>query len=212
MVQDIEDIDAAISQFLDFARLADGEATVPGRRSQRHRARVCASATRAPARPFRRGSTPLPPLPCGRSPSSGSSPTWWTTRCATAAARSKSRPASEGGKAVLEVLDRGPGIPPAEAERMLQPFTRLDRRALRRRHGTGTRDRGPHRAAARRQRAAAGARRRRHARAGGAAAQDLKLAADGRRYTPIRPRSNQPRRITRVSDPLNPPPGITRCG
>jgi two-component system osmolarity sensor histidine kinase EnvZ len=26
----------------------------------------------------------------------------------------------------LAVLDRGPGIPPADAERMLQPFTRLN--------------------------------------------------------------------------------------
>jgi two-component system osmolarity sensor histidine kinase EnvZ len=33
----------------------------------------------------------------------------------------------ESGRAVIEVLDRGPGIPPGESERMLQPFTRLDR-------------------------------------------------------------------------------------
>jgi len=33
---------------------------------------------------------------------------------------------SEGGKAVIEVRDRGPGIPPAECERLKQPFTRLD--------------------------------------------------------------------------------------
>jgi len=30
------------------------------------------------------------------------------------------------GRLVLEVLDRGPGIPPGEAERLKQPFTRLD--------------------------------------------------------------------------------------
>jgi two-component system osmolarity sensor histidine kinase EnvZ len=42
--------------------------------------------------------------------------------------------ASEGNNAVLEVLDRGPGIPAADAERMLQPFTRLDAA----RSGTGT--------------------------------------------------------------------------
>jgi two-component system osmolarity sensor histidine kinase EnvZ len=35
----------------------------------------------------------------------------------------------------LEVLDRGPGIPPAEAERMLQPFTRLN--SARSTSGTG---------------------------------------------------------------------------
>jgi two-component system osmolarity sensor histidine kinase EnvZ len=30
------------------------------------------------------------------------------------------------GSALIEVLDRGPGIPPEEAERLKQPFTRLD--------------------------------------------------------------------------------------
>ena len=32
----------------------------------------------------------------------------------------------EGGAAVIEVADRGPGIPPSEVERLKQPFTRLD--------------------------------------------------------------------------------------
>lgn len=32
----------------------------------------------------------------------------------------------EGGQMVLSVLDRGPGIPPAEVARLKQPFTRLD--------------------------------------------------------------------------------------
>ena len=34
--------------------------------------------------------------------------------------------AAENGRVRLSVLDRGPGIPAAETERMLQPFTRLD--------------------------------------------------------------------------------------
>jgi two-component system osmolarity sensor histidine kinase EnvZ len=34
---------------------------------------------------------------------------------------------SESGRAVIEVRDRGPGIPAGETENMLQPFTRLDR-------------------------------------------------------------------------------------
>ncbi len=34
---------------------------------------------------------------------------------------------AEGGKAIVEVRDRGPGIPPGEVERLKRPFTRLDR-------------------------------------------------------------------------------------
>jgi two-component system osmolarity sensor histidine kinase EnvZ len=41
----------------------------------------------------------------------------------------------ENGCAIAEVLDRGPGIPAEAAERMLQPFTRLD--AARGGSGTG---------------------------------------------------------------------------
>lgn len=32
----------------------------------------------------------------------------------------------DGGRVIIEVLDRGPGVPAAEAERLKQPFTRLD--------------------------------------------------------------------------------------
>jgi len=41
----------------------------------------------------------------------------------------------EGGFLFVEVLDRGPGIPAAEAARMLQPFTRMD--SARSTSGTG---------------------------------------------------------------------------
>ena len=43
--------------------------------------------------------------------------------------------AVENGRAVVEVRDRGPGIPPDQVERMLQPFTRLN--AARSGAGTG---------------------------------------------------------------------------
>jgi two-component system osmolarity sensor histidine kinase EnvZ len=33
---------------------------------------------------------------------------------------------AENGKVVVEVRDRGPGIPAAEVERLKRPFTRLD--------------------------------------------------------------------------------------
>jgi two-component system, OmpR family, osmolarity sensor histidine kinase EnvZ len=34
--------------------------------------------------------------------------------------------ARSDAKALIEVLDRGPGIPPGETDQMLRPFTRLD--------------------------------------------------------------------------------------
>jgi two-component system osmolarity sensor histidine kinase EnvZ len=37
------------------------------------------------------------------------------------------RTAREGAHAVIEVLDRGPGVPAAEADRLKRPFTRLER-------------------------------------------------------------------------------------
>jgi two-component system osmolarity sensor histidine kinase EnvZ len=43
--------------------------------------------------------------------------------------------AREGNANCIEVLDRGPGIPPAETERMLQPFTRMN--SARSTSGTG---------------------------------------------------------------------------
>ena len=45
------------------------------------------------------------------------------------------RTAVENGRAVVEVRDRGPGIPAAQAEEMLRPFTRMD--AARSTPGTG---------------------------------------------------------------------------
>ncbi|HEY0845115.1 MAG TPA: ATP-binding protein [Noviherbaspirillum sp.] len=33
---------------------------------------------------------------------------------------------SEGGNAIIEIADRGPGVPEVEIERLLRPFTRLD--------------------------------------------------------------------------------------
>ena len=37
-----------------------------------------------------------------------------------------STPSSAASSAIIEIRDRGPGIPPASAERLKQPFTRLD--------------------------------------------------------------------------------------
>ena len=134
MVQDIEDIDAAISQFLDFARVTDGEtvlhdadlnAIVREQRDRYARAGKHVSARLAPLPPL-----PLRPLAIQRLIAN-----LMDNALRHGNGEIEVATAGEEGKAVLEVLDRGPGIPPGEAERMLQPFTRLN--AARSDAGTG---------------------------------------------------------------------------
>lgn len=126
MVQDIEDMDSAIGQFLDFAR---DERAEPVSADADLNAIVQQVATR-------RGSpgSAVPCLQLGHLPRlslrvraierllgnlienalrHGGGQVEICTR-------------SQGTSVILAVLDRGPGIAPAEVDRMLQPFTRLD--------------------------------------------------------------------------------------
>ncbi|OGA24662.1 MAG: hypothetical protein A3I02_01765 [Betaproteobacteria bacterium RIFCSPLOWO2_02_FULL_67_26] len=125
LVQDIEDIDAAINQFLDFARAGDAEPVITEGDLNALAHSVCARYARSgKAVTLHAGMLPpltLRPLAVQRLLSNlvdnalrhGAGPVEIAT-------------ALENGKTVLEVRDRGPGIPPADAERMLRPFTRLD--------------------------------------------------------------------------------------
>jgi two-component system osmolarity sensor histidine kinase EnvZ len=133
LVQDVEDIDAAIGQFLDFARLAAGEAAVPEGDLNAIVREVCESYARSGKAVSTRLET-LPPLALRP---------FAVQRLIANLVDNALRhggPAvevvtwPEGGRAIIEVLDRGPGIPPEESERMLQPFTRLDNA----RSGAGT--------------------------------------------------------------------------
>jgi two-component system osmolarity sensor histidine kinase EnvZ len=126
LVQDIEDIDGAIGQFLDFARLRDAEAPVQALDLNGLVDNTVSRYTRAEKR-VRHAPGAVPPL--------------------TLRPRAIQRllgnlidnalrhgggeevevvTGADGRRAWIEVLDRGPGIPPEVAERMLQPFTRLD--------------------------------------------------------------------------------------
>lgn len=125
MVQDVEDIDAVINQFLDFARIA----AEPSNLSELDLNELVHAATERYQRQgkhvtARPGTLPLlrlqPPA---------------VQRLLTNLVENALR---HGGDEVeietatertgirLSVLDRGPGIPAADAERMLQPFTRLN--------------------------------------------------------------------------------------
>jgi two-component system, OmpR family, osmolarity sensor histidine kinase EnvZ len=124
MVQDIDDMEAIIRQFLDFVRGAEGEAETIGDLNE---------LVRAVAERFKRqgkwASLELEQLPelkfrpfalhrllanlVGNAFHYGGETVMIQTRMAD-------------GKVVLSVLDRGPGLPDADTERLLRPFERLD--------------------------------------------------------------------------------------
>jgi len=125
MIEDIEDINAIIGQFLNFVRDENSEQptridpaglveSLAGRYVEK--GHELETDTRASPR-----NAVLRPLAIRRLLQNlidnairyGKAPI-------TVAAR------SDGDDLLLEVLDRGPGIPPEAVERVLQPFTRLD--------------------------------------------------------------------------------------
>ena len=140
LVQDIEDIDAAIGQFLDFARLRDAETPVADtdlnaliesvvERYTRTGTAVRVTPGRVEPLPLRqRAMQRLVANLIDNALRHGSSEV--EVRTGTQAPS-----AATGGFVYVEVLDRGPGIPAHAAERMLQPFTRLE--AARSGSGTG---------------------------------------------------------------------------
>ena len=125
VAQDIEDIDGAIGQFLDFARPIDAEKVTDA-------ADLNALAQAVVERYTRHGNTvrlrtaPLPQLRLR------------PQAMQRLLANLIDNALHHGGDAVevvtgagksvvyLEVLDRGPGIPESAAQRMLQPFTRMN--------------------------------------------------------------------------------------
>jgi two-component system osmolarity sensor histidine kinase EnvZ len=134
LVQDIEEIDGAVGQFLDFARLRDAETAVPNTELNALAENVVARYVRTD-RPvhFRPGQVPplvLRPLATQRLLAN-----LIDNALRYGEGRVEVVTSVEDDNAVIEVLDRGPGIPPEAAEHMLRPFTRLD--AARAGSGTG---------------------------------------------------------------------------
>ncbi|TAN55960.1 MAG: HAMP domain-containing protein [Betaproteobacteria bacterium] len=125
MSADIDEIDQVIGQFLDFAR-GESEARVPAdvdaliRDVAEHYARRGSAV--ALAAPPQAGVLPLAQLSVRRA----------LMNLVDNALRYAGGPVEiaawrSGDCAALEVLDRGPGVPPGEAERLKRPFTRLDK-------------------------------------------------------------------------------------
>jgi two-component system osmolarity sensor histidine kinase EnvZ len=125
MVQDIEDIDAAINQFLDFARVTEGETAVPDGDLNAIVREVCERYSRA-GKAVTTRLVDLPPLRLRPVSAHRLVANLVDNALRHGNGQAEVSTALQDGAAVLEVLDRGPGIPPGEAERMLQPFTRLN--------------------------------------------------------------------------------------
>ena len=122
MVDDIEEMDRIIGQFLEFARTNEDTAARAARRQRdrpRLRRTVCAHRQGRALRRGRRAAVPLRPTAFSRLVANlvdnalayGAPPVEVSTRAAD-------------GSVVLDVADRGPGIAPDEVERLKQPFTR----------------------------------------------------------------------------------------
>lgn len=124
MVQDIEDMDAIIGQFLAFARGAEDETPVTANLNQ-----IIAEMVERYARSGKTVTTELEDLP----PMS-LRPLAMQRLLANlidnafhhGSAEVRVRTAHGAGEITLSVLDRGPGIPAAGAAAALQPFSRLN--------------------------------------------------------------------------------------
>lgn len=125
MVHDIEDMDAIVNQFLDFAREGANESTDPGADLN---AMVRSLAERYEKRgaPVRARLDALPPLPLKPLAVQRMITNLVDNALRYGAGDVEIETALEGDAAVLRVLDRGPGIPEQEIERVMQPFTRLE--------------------------------------------------------------------------------------
>jgi two-component system osmolarity sensor histidine kinase EnvZ len=125
MVQDIEDMDAIIDQFLDFARDPTGEAVQPAG-DLNALVRSVVERYQSRDKPVSARLEELPPLALRTAAMQR-----LIVNLIENALRHAGTPVEIGthrhaGGVSLIVADRGPGIPAAEAQRMLQPFTRLE--------------------------------------------------------------------------------------
>ncbi|MGH8640085.1 MAG: ATP-binding protein [Burkholderiales bacterium] len=135
MVQDVEDIDAAINQFLDFARITEGEAVVTEGDLNALAREVCDRYSRSGKPLTARFAPRLPPVSLRPLAIQRLIANLVDNALRHGGGAVELETGVENGCMTIEVLDRGPGIPPDAAERMLMPFTRLD--AARSSAGTG---------------------------------------------------------------------------
>jgi two-component system osmolarity sensor histidine kinase EnvZ len=132
MVADIEQIDAIIGQFLEFARSGQDEAAPAGDVDLNALAAELRSHYESHGRPLAVEADAAPVVVRGRRPALRRALHNLIDNALRYSADAAGntdlsvRVAHADGRALIEILDRGPGIPDGEAERLKQPFTRLD--------------------------------------------------------------------------------------
>lgn len=125
MVQDVEDIDAVINQFLDFARVTAETSNRTDADLNEIVDAVVERNTRQ-GRNVRARTNPLPRMQLDRMAMQRVVTNLVENALRHGSNEVEIETAVEAGRVRLSVLDRGPGIPPEDAERMLQPFTRMN--------------------------------------------------------------------------------------
>jgi len=125
MVQDIADIDAVINQFLDFARISGEQSAATACNPddivndvvERYKRQSVDVSARCGG---------LPPMPMKSLAIQRLLTNLIDNALRHGGPQVEIETSLHGTHARLSVFDRGPGIPAADAERMLQPFTRLN--------------------------------------------------------------------------------------
>ena len=126
VIQDIEDIDGAISQFLDFARPIDAETIAAETDLNALTLNVVERYTRNGKNVALHAGS-LPPLPVRKQAMQRLLANLIDNALRHGGGKVEIVTGHEGPLVYIEVLDRGPGIPGTDAAHMLQPFTRMDR-------------------------------------------------------------------------------------
>ncbi len=125
MIQDIEDMDAIINQFLDFAREGGNEPSRPGEDLNHIVSSVCERFSRL-GQPIRTRLGDLPPLTLKPTATQRMVTNLVDNALRYGGCEIEVTTEHVGEFAVVRVLDRGPGIPENEFSRVMQPFTRLE--------------------------------------------------------------------------------------
>jgi len=122
MARSIEEMDAIVGQFLDFARLGDAEAAAMASLDELARAVAEAQTDHGRALQLEAGPTPAVPVHAQalRRAVDNLVENAWRHGAAPVVLAT----GTDAASVWIEVADHGPGIPPVELERMRQPFVR----------------------------------------------------------------------------------------